>query len=159
MLLPWPTSLTLFHPPLTPLYVSGTFHIWSHLGPLCELFLAPGIISPTFSHSCLLLIQLLASVSCPFRRLFLTKLLGWLLVISNHIPIIVSSEHLSLVVYLTLLHSKLHESRGLVCLLNTVSPEGRKGNRSLWVQSIYWVREQMNEQKHSRKVMVLLSKK
>lgn len=104
------------------------------LGPLCELFPAPGIISPRSSCSWFLLTQLPASVSPPLKRLFSDQT-PWIAFQSTRVISLLyfnqstsATRHL-LLVRLTLLHGKLHESRGPVCLIKYGVPRVQKSGK------------------------------
>ena len=129
------SALTLFHLLLTHFFMFLEFSkCVPILGPLCELFRAPGPFPPAGSFSCIFqLVCLLLS-----RAFFLTKPLGWLSSRLRSSPrytfirALITSRHL-LVIYLTRLHGELCEITGPFVLLNTVSPECRKVARSLQV--------------------------
>lgn len=133
------SALTLFHLLPTHFFMFlGFSKCVPILGPLCELFRAPGPFPPEAhtagSFSCIFqLVCLLLS-----RGFFLTKPLGWLSSRFQSSPrytfirALITSRHL-LVIYLTRLHGKLCEITGPFVLLHTVSPECRKVARSLQV--------------------------
>lgn len=124
---------------------------------LWGLFLAPGIISSRSSHS-RLLIQLPASTSPPFKRIFLT--LDGFPVISSQIPGIFHQDTYPCQIFEScLLDSTLvcSESRGPVCRIKYSVLTVQEMDQ-ITVGTIILLKEGTNEHKYSRKVMMLPSK-
>lgn len=128
---------------------------------LCGLFLAPGIMCPDphpdgsfLSFGSQMPSHLLS------RGIFWPTPSDCFLVISNHILITFSSEHLSLpdASQLSLLFHYTVQSGGHVCLVKYCAPSTESG----WIIAgtiILLKREKMNEHKYSAKVVMLPSVK